>query len=39
MSVTPPLEDQQKVLNDALKVVKYNAYNMRKSLVIYEKKN
>jgi len=32
MSITPPLEDQQKVLNDALKIVKYEAYNMRKSL-------
>jgi len=35
MSITPPLEDQQKVLNDALKIVKYEAYNMKKSLVIY----
>jgi len=32
MSMTPPLEDQQKVLNDALKLVKYEAYNMRKSI-------
>jgi vacuolar protein sorting-associated protein 35 len=32
MSYTPPLEDQQKVLNEALKIVKYEAYNMRKSL-------
>eukprot|EP00833_Pecoramyces_ruminatium_P004411 jgi/Orpsp1_1/1178443/evm.model.c7180000065308.1 len=32
MSYTPPMEDQQKVLNEALKIVKYEAYNMRKSL-------
>lgn len=32
MSYTPPLEDQQKVLDDAIKVVKYEAYNMKKCL-------
>lgn len=32
MSITPPLEDQQKVLDEALKVVRYEAYNMEKSL-------
>jgi len=32
MSHTPPVEDQQNFLNEALKIVKYKAYSMRNSL-------
>jgi hypothetical protein len=34
VNTTPPVEDQQKLLDEALQVVKVQAFHMRKCLVI-----